>query len=121
MKGANPRTVVVGSDGTASVAFDVVCAQVSDGDLDVRPHHRRPAGPRRLPARAWPGADTRAGLASMRMETYDGLTPGIHLITLKDLDRSLRRRRRQPTADHDDARPELSQVHLDGLVRRARR
>ena len=85
VEGANPRTVVVGSDGTASVAFEVSCAMVSTGDLDVTVRtigdQPDPDGYRLSVA----GADTRA-IGIDAHETFDGLTPGIHLITLKDLD-----------------------------------
>lgn len=85
VEGANPRTVVVGSDGTGSVAFQVSCALVTTGSLEVTVRttggQPDPDGYRLSVA----GADTR-DIGINAQETFEGLTPGIHLITLKDVD-----------------------------------
>ena len=83
--GANPRTVVVGSDGTGSVAFQVSCTQATIGSIEVivatTGASADPDGYRLAVA----GGAIRDIGASAR-ETFEALTPGIHLVTLKDVD-----------------------------------
>ncbi|HUR93915.1 MAG TPA: hypothetical protein VMY76_05000 [Gemmatimonadales bacterium] len=85
VEGSNPRSVVVGADGTASVGFEVRCARATTGGFTIVV---TTAGPHLDPdgySLAVAGGEIRAiGFAAV--ETFTGLSPGAHLVTLKDVD-----------------------------------
>jgi hypothetical protein len=85
VEGANPRSVVVESEGVAQVAFQVRCSLATTGGFLVQVttggNAIDPDGYQLSVA----GADTRQ-IAVNASETFGGLTAGAHLITLKDVD-----------------------------------
>jgi len=83
--GANPRMVVVQSDGSATVTFQVRCAQATTGGFLVQVTTTgSPTDPDGYQLNV-AGDDSR-NIATTASETFVGLTRGIHLITLKDVD-----------------------------------
>lgn len=82
--GANPRTIVVGPSGAADVSFSVVCVRATTGGFNVvvttNGTSPDPDGYELSVA----GESSRF-IAIDATETFTGLTPGMHLITLKDL------------------------------------
>jgi hypothetical protein len=84
--GANPRTVVVQSDGSATVRFEVRCSQATTGGLQVQVSTSgSPTDPDGYQLNVAGGDETR-NIGTMASETFVGLTPGVHLVTLKDVD-----------------------------------
>ena len=83
--GANPRSVVVGSDGRASVSFQVVCELATTGGFTVEVTTAGDSADADGYALSVAGGDTRM-VGPMALETFLGLSPGRHLITLKDVD-----------------------------------
>jgi hypothetical protein len=82
--GTNPRGVVVGSSGTATVAFTVVCARATTGGFTiVVATSGAPADPDGYQL-AVAGGGIRV-IAVNATEVFADLTPGVHLITLKDV------------------------------------
>jgi len=85
VEGSNPRPVVVGADGVASLAFEVRCARATTGGFTVVV---TTSGPQVDPdgyALAVAGGGIRA-IGFGAVETFAGLSPGAHLVTLKDVD-----------------------------------
>lgn len=82
--GVNPRTLVVGSSGAADVTFTVVCVRATTGGVTVvvstSGTSPDPDGYQLSVA----GAETRP-IPIVARETFTGLTPEVHLITLKGL------------------------------------
>ena len=82
--GTNPRAVVVGADGRASVAFTVVCGLATTGGFTVLVSSSgRPVDPDGY-LLSVAGAPSRP-VAVTASETFLGLSPGIHLVALKDV------------------------------------
>lgn len=85
VSGANPRSVVVGPDGHASVAFEVICARATTGGFKIQVttvgDSTDPDGYDLSVA----GGETRT-IEPIATETFLNLTAGSHLITLKDVD-----------------------------------
>ena len=85
VEGSTPRPVVVRADGTASLTFDVRCARATTGGFTILVATAgEPPDPDGY-ALAVAGAEIRTIGISAR-ETFTGLTPGAHLVTLKDVD-----------------------------------
>ena len=85
VEGANPRVVLVDADGTAQVAFQVRCSLATTGGFLVQvTTGGDPIDPDGYQLSV-AGEDTR-NIGVTASETFAGLTPGIHLITLKDVD-----------------------------------
>jgi hypothetical protein len=83
--GDNPRAVVVGSDGAAKVAFQVRCDLATTGAfLVVVSTSGSPTDPDGYQLSV-AGANSRR-VGANATETFAGLTPGVHLVTLKDVD-----------------------------------
>ncbi|MGH7499733.1 MAG: hypothetical protein ACREL3_12880 [Gemmatimonadales bacterium] len=82
--GPNPRTIVVGPGGVADVSFNVVCVRATTGGfiVVVRTSGTSPDPDGYLLSVA--GVSARS-IANDAAETFTGLVPGLHLITLKDL------------------------------------
>jgi hypothetical protein len=82
--GTNPRAVVVGSDGNASVDFEVSCSRATTGGFMIF------VGTAGEPADsdgyilAVAGAELRP-IGPSAIETFVDLVPGVHLVTLKDV------------------------------------
>ena len=85
VEGTNPRTVVVGADGLADVSFDVRCARATTGGFTIQVTTSGAEPDTDGYALAVAGAEIR-GIGPNGGETFIGLTPGVHLVTLKDLD-----------------------------------
>jgi hypothetical protein len=85
VEGSNPRSVVVGPGGLADVAFEVSCARATTGGFTVQVSTSGVEADTDGYALAVAGADIR-GIGPNASETFTGLTPGVHLITLKDVD-----------------------------------
>jgi hypothetical protein len=85
VEGTNPRPVVVGPDGQADVSFDVRCARATTGGFTIQVGTSGVAPDTDGYALAVAGADIR-GIGPGASETFTGLTPGAHLVTLKDVD-----------------------------------
>ena len=83
--GSNPRSVVVGPDGQADVSFDVRCARATTGGFTIQVSTSGEAPDTDGYALSVAGANIR-GIGPSASETFTGLTPGAHLITLKDVD-----------------------------------
>ena len=85
VEGTNPRAVVVQSDGAAQVAFQVRCALATTGGfllmVSTGGSSTDPDGYGLSVA----GDETRT-IGTDTRETFVGLTPSVHLITLKDVD-----------------------------------
>jgi len=83
--GTNPRSVVVQSDGIAQVAFEVRCALATTGGFLVQVTTTgSPIDPDGYQLSV-AGVAARS-IGTSASETFRGLTPGVHLITLKDVD-----------------------------------
>lgn len=84
VEGANPRTIVVGSSSAADITFTVVCVRATTGGFTVivstSGNSPDPNGYELSVA----GAESRS-IPIGATETFVGLTPGVHLITLKDI------------------------------------
>jgi hypothetical protein len=85
VEGTNPRAVVVGQDGQAHVSFDVRCARATTGGFTIQVTTSGAEADTDGYALAVAGADIRA-VGPNASETFVGLAPGVHLVTLKDLD-----------------------------------
>jgi hypothetical protein len=83
--GSNPRSVVVGPDGQANVSFDVRCAPATTGGFTIQVSTSGAMPDTDGYALAVAGSDIR-GIAPDANETFTGLAPGVHLVTLKDVD-----------------------------------
>jgi hypothetical protein len=85
VEGTNPRPVVVESDGVAQVAFEVRCSRATTGGFRVQVS----TGGTSIDPDGYllsvAGSDAR-DIGVNATETFTGLTPGTHLITLKDVD-----------------------------------
>jgi hypothetical protein len=82
--GANPRTVVVGADGGASVAFDVFCERASTGALAIEVATTgQPADSDGYLLVVGEGGVR--PISSGASETFTGLPPGTHLVMLKNV------------------------------------
>ena len=78
--------MVVRQDARATVSFDVRCAPATTGGFTISGHDSGSgAGPRWLCRSRWPAGDIRT-IGPNASETFHGLVPGVHLVTLKDLD-----------------------------------
>ena len=85
VEGANPRSVVVKSDGVAQVAFEVRCSLAATGGFLVNVTTRgNPVDPDGYELNV-AGGDPRQ-IAVNATETFLRLSAGAHLITLKDVD-----------------------------------
>ena len=85
VEGPNPRPVLVGSDGVAQVTFQVRCSRATTGGFLVNVTTTgNPVDPDGYQLNV-AGSGTRQ-IAVNASETFLGLTPGTHLITLKDVD-----------------------------------
>jgi hypothetical protein len=83
--GSNPRTVAVGPDGRAQVTFDVRCDRATTGGFTIQVATTGdPTDPDGY-ALAVAGAGIRT-IGVNATETFLGLVPGVHLVTLKDVD-----------------------------------
>ena len=118
VNGANPRTVVVGSGG-GPLSFDVVCEQVPVNDLTVFVSTTGSIVDPDGYGLSVAGVSQRP-IAINAVETYTGLTPGVHLITLKDLAAGCAVVGGNPQP-HRCRAGESCRGPSDGLVRRARR
>jgi len=85
VEGSNPRSVVVGSDGRTAVSFTVRCARATTGGFTIQVTTTGEFADTDGYALAVAGADIR-GIDPVASETFTGLTPGVHLVTLKDVD-----------------------------------
>lgn len=85
VEGSNPRAVVVGSDGQADVSFDVRCARATTGGFTIQVATSGAEPDTDGYALAVAGAEIRE-IGPNASATFIGLTPGVHLVTLKDLD-----------------------------------
>jgi hypothetical protein len=85
VEGPNPRSVVVKSDGVAQVAFQVRCSLATTGGFLINVSTVGDQGDPDGYQLNVAGADTRQ-IAITASETFVGLSPGAHLITLKDVD-----------------------------------
>jgi hypothetical protein len=85
VEGPNPISVLVKSDGVAQVNFQVRCSRATTGGFLVNVTTTgNPVDPDGYQLNV-AGADARQ-IAVQASETFQGLTPGAHLITLKDVD-----------------------------------
>jgi hypothetical protein len=85
VEGTNPRVVVVGQDGQANVSFDVRCARATTGGFTIQVTTSGAEPDTDGYALAVAGADIRT-IGPNATEAFLGLAPGVHLVTLKDLD-----------------------------------
>lgn len=85
VEGSNPRSVVVASDGRAVVSFTVRCARATTGGFTIQVTTAGEFPDTDGYALAVAGSDIR-GIGAVASETFTGLTPGVHLVTLKDVD-----------------------------------
>ena len=85
VEGTNPRVVVVGRDARASVSFDVRCAPATTGGFTIQVTTAGAEPDTDGYALAVAGGDIRM-IGPNASETFHGLVPGVHLVTLKDLD-----------------------------------
>ena len=126
VEGANPRSVVVGPSGAVDVSFTVTCERATTGGFKV------------IVTTAGTGSDPNgyelsvAGSSSRQIdpeatEVFEGLTAGMHLITLKDSRRWLPAAGRQPPTVHRRPRQDRHRAPhgavraLAELTRRPRR
>jgi hypothetical protein len=80
--GTNPRAVVVGSDGNATVAFEVSCSRATTGGFTIVVGTAgEPADPDGY-ILAVAGGELRP-IGTSAIETFVDLVPGVHLVTLK--------------------------------------
>jgi hypothetical protein len=85
VEGSNPRSVVVQSDGAAQVAFQVRCALATTGGfLILVSTSGSSTDPDGYQLSVAGNAIRNIGVSAD--ETFVGLAPGVHLITLKDVD-----------------------------------
>lgn len=82
--GANPRTVVVGADGTAAVTFEVYCERATTGGLAIHVATIGQPGDTDGYLLAVGEGGVR-GIASNASETFTGLPEGAHLVMLKNV------------------------------------
>lgn len=82
--GANPRTVVVGADGTAAVTFEVYCERATTGGLAIHVATIGHPGDTDGYLLAVGEGGVR-GIASNASETFTGLPEGAHLVMLKNV------------------------------------
>jgi hypothetical protein len=85
VEGSNPRSVVVGPDGRVDVSFDVRCARATTGGFTIQVSTSGIEADTDGYVLAVAGAVLR-GIGPSASETFTGLTPGVHLVTLKDVD-----------------------------------
>jgi hypothetical protein len=85
VEGTNPRVVVVSQDGQANVSFDVRCARATTGGFTIQVTTAGAEPDTDGYALAVAGGDIRM-IGPNASETFLGLVPGVHLVTLKDLD-----------------------------------
>jgi hypothetical protein len=85
VEGTNPRVVVVGPDGQANVSFDVRCTPATTGGFTIQVTTSGAEPDIDGYALAVAGADIRT-IGPNASETFLRLVPGVHLVTLKDLD-----------------------------------
>ena len=83
--GSNPREVVVGADGRAEVSFDVRCQRPTRGGVTVEVRTAGSEADTDGYSLAVAGAPIRE-IGPSADETFTGLAPAVHLITLKDVD-----------------------------------
>jgi hypothetical protein len=84
VQGDNPRSVLVGPDGAASVSFVVTCRQAAVEGFQVIVSTTGDAPDPDGYRLAVAGVPIRT-IAINAVETFEGLEPGVHLITLKDM------------------------------------
>ena len=84
--GMNPRDVVVGPDGGGTVTFAVRCVSMTTGAFLILVRTTGESSDPDGYALAVAGGDIRA-IGPSADETFIGLSPGAHLITLKGVDR----------------------------------
>jgi hypothetical protein len=85
VEGTNPRVVVVSQDGQANVSFDVRCARATTGGFTIQVTTSGAEPDTDGYALAVAGGDIRT-IGPNATEAFLGLAPGVHLVTLKDLD-----------------------------------
>jgi hypothetical protein len=85
VEGTNPRVVVVDQDARATVSFDVRCAPATTGGFTIQVSTSGAEPDTDGYALAVAGGDIRS-IGPNASETFHGLAPGVHLVTLKDLD-----------------------------------
>jgi len=85
VEGNNPRSVVVGSNGRASVSFEVLCARATTGGFKIQVTTVGEPADTDGYALAVAGGEIR-GIGPVATETFTGLSAGSHLVTLKDVD-----------------------------------
>jgi len=84
--GANPRQVQVGGDGTVDVTFQVSCTRATTGGFTITVvTGGEPADSNGYLLAVAGGGELRP-IGTSAVETFVGLTPGGHLVTLKDVD-----------------------------------
>jgi hypothetical protein len=85
VEGTNPRPVVVESDGTAQVVFQVRCVLATTGGFLVIV---RTGGSSTDPDgyQLSVAGDEARSIGINAQEAFTALAPGVHLITLKDVD-----------------------------------
>ena len=84
--GGNPKGVRVGSDGRATVAFEVTCVRATTGGFTIALITVGAPADTDGYRLAVAGADDIRSIASNATEIFTGLAPGGHLVTLKDVD-----------------------------------
>ena len=85
VEGPNPRSVVVASDGVAQVSFLVRCSRATTGGFLIQVSTSgNPIDPDGYQLSVAGTGERNIGVNAS--ETFAGLTPGSHLITLKDVD-----------------------------------
>lgn len=83
--GTNPRSVVVGPDGHASVSFEVLCEQATTGGFRIQVTTLGDSIDADGYDLSVAGGETR-NIGPVATEIFLDLTAGRHLITLKDVD-----------------------------------
>lgn len=83
--GTNPRAVQVGSDGTVDVAFEVSCTRATTGGFTISVSTGGEPADTDGYLLAVAGGEVRP-IETDAIETFVGLVPGVHLVTLKDVD-----------------------------------
>jgi hypothetical protein len=84
--GSNPRSVQVGADGRATVAFEVSCVRATTGGFRVIVVTAGEPADTDGYLLAVAGADEIRPIGPNATETFVGLAAGLHLVTLKDVD-----------------------------------
>jgi len=85
VEGPNPRSVLVASDGVARVSFEVRCSRATTGGFLVKVS----TGGKSIDPDGYQLSVAGTALRNIGVndsETFTDLTPGTHLITLKDVD-----------------------------------